>query len=281
MGIHKKLYANKNRDTHYYKGTSNTKIITVTKKTPKLTIQPITATAGTQANVTIKITTQDNTPLDGKITLKQGSTTKTITAKDGTATTTVNIPLTQATKKTILTATYNGNNYYNNKTITTTFTPNKKATKITVNTIKPVTYTQTTTITGKLTDTEGKILTNTTVRINVANKTYKTNTNNKGIYDLTYKPTNTGKYTVTVAYLENQYYTSSKAKTILTVNKKNTTITIKINKKTYTTKTNNKGTYTLNYKTSTIGTNNITLTYKGNSKYKAITNKTTFKVAKT
>ncbi|RAP50389.1 MAG: hypothetical protein BZ138_06700, partial [Methanosphaera sp. rholeuAM270] len=59
---------------------------------------------------------------------------------------------------------------------------------------------------------------------------------------------------------------------------KNTIIKITINEKTYTTKTDNNGIFTYNYKTNTLGTNNITVTYEGNTKYAGRTMKTTFTV---
>ncbi|MBR0473049.1 MAG: Ig-like domain repeat protein, partial [Methanosphaera sp.] len=60
----------------------------------------------------------------------------------------------------------------------------------------------------------------------------------------------------------------------------NTLVTININGKAYTAKTNNKGVYTLTLKATSIGVNNVSVSYKGNKNYKKATAKTTFKVAK-
>ena len=60
---------------------------------------------------------------------------------------------------------------------------------------------------------------------------------------------------------------------------KNATIQIKVNNKTFNTRTNNEGIYKYLIKASIIGTNNITVTYKGNKDYQKTTNKTTFKVS--
>ena len=61
---------------------------------------------------------------------------------------------------------------------------------------------------------------------------------------------------------------------------KNTLITLNINGKKYTTKTYSSGKYFYKYQTNKVGTNKVTATYPGNSKYKAATTKTTFKVNK-
>ena len=61
---------------------------------------------------------------------------------------------------------------------------------------------------------------------------------------------------------------------------KNTLITLNINSKKYKTKTYSSGKYFYKYQTNKVGTNKVTATYPGNSKYKAATTKTTFKVNK-
>ncbi|MBR0472674.1 MAG: Ig-like domain repeat protein [Methanosphaera sp.] len=70
-------------------------------------------------------------------------------------------------------------------------------------------------------------------------------------------------------------YKTSKGKPL-----KNTVITLNINGKQYKTKTYSSGNYFYKYQTNKVGTNKVTATYPGNSKYKAATTKTTFKVTK-
>ena len=56
----------------------------------------------------------------------------------------------------------------------------------------------------------------------------------------------------------------------------NYNLNIKVNNKTYTTTTDNNGYYNFKYKTTTIGLNNITVTYNGNEVYEQSTNMTSF-----
>ena len=58
----------------------------------------------------------------------------------------------------------------------------------------------------------------------------------------------------------------------------NTNLKLTINSKGYTIKTNAKGIFTYNYKTNTIGKNNITISFTGNSSYLESNAKTTFNV---
>ena len=87
--------------TKNYQPTSNTKTITVTKKTPKITINKPNITAGKTNTITTTITTTDGVPLnEGKIQWKINGITqkdknnKTIQTqiKDGTSNINYNIP---------------------------------------------------------------------------------------------------------------------------------------------------------------------------------------------
>lgn len=90
---------------------------------------------------------------------------------------------------------------------------------------------------------------------------------------------------ITVNPIKQSYY-----KDTITINGKfmdtnkkaliNTLLKITINNKTVTTKTNNKGIYSYEYKTTKIGSNNINVSYHGNSKYEANKTSTQFKVNK-
>lgn len=211
-----------------------------------------------------------------------------------------------------VTVTYGGSTNYNSKTATITFTVNKRATKVTVPTISNKVYKGNVTITGKLTDNTGAAIKNTNIKVKVNTKTYTVKTNSKGVYTLKVVTNNIGKNNVTVSFAGNANYKAVTAKTSfktvaratkITVNKiakttkgrtvkitgkftdtlgtvfKNISLKIKINSKTVTVKTNSKGVYTYNYKTTTKGTNNVVISYAGNTKYKASNAKISFKVA--
>ena len=299
--------------TNKYKPTTNTNTITITKKTPKLTIQKITATAGTNTTITIKITTETGTPLEGQITLKHNkyNSTKTITTTTGTTTIKYHIPLNWANQKITLNATYKGNNHYNNKTITTTFTPTKQNTKITLGNTKTITIGNKITIYGKLTDQNGKNLANQKITIQTNNKTYTTQTTKYGNYNIKITPTTTGQKTITTTYNGNNYYknstntstyTTNKIKTKITVgstkkvnkgktmsiygkltdqygkNLANQKITIQTDSKTYTTTTTKYGNYKIQITPTKTGTKTITTTYTGTNKYTKTTAKNTYQV---
>ena len=111
------------------------------------------------------------------------------------------------------------------------------------------------------------------------NTKYKA-TSTKTTFNVTQKTTK-----ITINKIANTQYTNT-AKITGTFQSTNgkplpATLTITINGKKYTTKSDTNGTFIYNYKTNTVGTNNVTVSYAGNTKYKATTAKTTFTVVKT
>ena len=61
---------------------------------------------------------------------------------------------------------------------------------------------------------------------------------------------------------------------------KTSTLTLNINGAKVSVKTDNNGIYTYNYKTKTVGINNVTVSYAGNIRYAATNTNTTFTVVK-
>ncbi|WP_323736523.1 Ig-like domain repeat protein [Methanosphaera sp. ISO3-F5] len=189
----------------------------------------------------------------------------------------------------------------------------KVATKITVSKINTTTYAGKVTVTGKVTDKNGKALNNMPVSIKINTGTTKAVTNANGVYTYTTSAWSVGTSNVTVSAIANDKYTTSSAKTTFKVSKakpvlklnsisavkykdkvtvtgslmdnnnkaiSGAQITLKINSKSVTVKTGKDGSFTYTTSATSMGTNNITATYNGNTKYNKVTGKTTFKVNK-
>ncbi|RAP48975.1 MAG: hypothetical protein BZ138_08455, partial [Methanosphaera sp. rholeuAM270] len=185
--------------------------------------------------------------------------------------------------------------------------------KVTVNKITTVKYAEEVTITGTLTDNSGNAIKNTALTVTVNGKASNIATDSKGTYTLTAKATNVGTNNVTVQHTADDKYNTAKATTTFNVNKQdlkvtinsieqvaykenatitgiltdangkgiaNTNINITINGKTVKVKTTNGGMFTYTAKATSVGTNNVTVTYAGNNNYNKVTQKATFKVVK-
>jgi len=301
--------------TNTYTGTTthqpsnNTQTITITKKTPKITINKPTITPGKTNTITTTITTQDNVPLnEGKIQWKINGKTlknnknKTIqtTIKDAKSTLEYNIPNTWAGKQINITATYTGSTNFNTKTTTTTTQiPQLKATAtITIpNTIK-TRDNITINITIKDKNTGKPVTGNNKIAIKLNQKTIQTTKLNNGTTTIKYKlpllkTTNTHKITITHA---NKNYATLETHKQFKIQKTNTTTTLKNQKikqnKTLhiqttikdthgeTIKTNDKYTIKLNGKTiHTSRLKNGQIDYKLPVNYKKRTYNLTIKTA--
>ena len=189
----------------------------------------------------------------------------------------------------------------------------KVATKITVTKINTTTVGSTVTVTGKVTDKNGKALNNMPVSIKINTGTTKVVTNANGVYKYTTTAWSVGTSNVTVSAIANDKYTTSSAKTTFKVSKakpvlkinsisavkykdkvtvtgslmdnnnkaiNGAQITLKINSKSVKVKTGKDGSFTYTTSATSMGTNNVTATYNGNTKYNKVTGKTTFKVNK-
>ena len=189
----------------------------------------------------------------------------------------------------------------------------KTKTKVTVNKIATGTYASTVTINGTLNDANNKAINNGVVTIKLNAGTVKVVTNSKGVY--AYKTTNAkvGTNNVTVTFTATDKYTSSSAKTTFKLNKatpalkinsisavkfkdkvtvtgslmdnnnkaiSGAQITLKINSKSVTVKTAKDGSFTYTTSATSMGTNNVTATYNGNSNFNKVSKKVTFKVNK-
>ena len=191
----------------------------------------------------------------------------------------------------------------------------KTATKITVNSMGDVQKDNYVIITGKYTAVTGINLTYTPIKIVINGATYTNKTNGNGIYSYRFKASTPGTNNVTVSYAGNTRFKGDSAKTTFKVSESGKTATkitvnsigdvqkdayvtvtgrytavtginltytpikIVINGATYTNKTNGNGIYSYRFKASTPGTNNVTVSYAGNTRFKGDSAKTTFKVS--
>lgn len=208
---------------------------------------------------------------------------------------------------------YAGNTYYSQSSASASFTVTVKNTKITLDKIPTVKYTNNMTVSGKLTTSSGKALSNKTVSIKINSNSVNVKTNTKGVFTYNRKAYTVGTNNVTLKFAGNSYYKASTCAGKFNVIAKDSKITVtRIAQKVYndkvsvtgkltdsggvvlknisvlvtfngakkTVKTNNKGVYAYNVAARKIGTNNVTVSFAGNTKYKSSTTKTTFKVDK-
>ena len=298
-----------------YAGTTTQTTFNVTTKATKITINKIANTQYTD-NATIKGTFKSSSGKTlGFLTL----TVKINGVKVGTTKTNVNGTFTykyqtQKVGTNNITVTYEGGSKYKATSTKSTFNVTTKATKITINKIANTQYTDNATIKGTLKSTNGKTLgyLTLTVKVNGA-KVGTTKTNANGTFTYKYKTQKVGTNNITITYEGATKYKTTTTKTIFNVtakktkitintisktkignnatitgkytdtsgnNLRNTPLTVTINGKKYTTKTDTDGKYTLTYKTTTVGTNNVTVSYAGNTRYVRASTSKTFTVVK-
>jgi len=294
-----------------YPPSNITKKLTVLKRNTTISLEQLTISEGI---VTVKGKLRDytNTKLGNANVYVSLNNIKQHLLTDTNGTFTTNFTITK-TGQNVLSLVYNGNRNYEASNFTTSFqVTNKTTTNIIINPIKAVPKDSTVTITGKYTDINGNNLRYTPILITINGQTYKNSTDANGIYMYSYKTTTIGTNNVSVSYPGNSRYTGATAKTTFQVigkiatkftvnsvgtvqkgsvvtitgkytdingnNLRYTPIIITINGQTFTNSTDANGIYTYAYKTTTSGTNNVTVSYPGNSRYTGATAKTTFQV---
>ncbi|MBR0472892.1 MAG: hypothetical protein IJI98_09385 [Methanosphaera sp.] len=285
-----------------------------TKKNTKITVNKINETKYGDDAIIIGTLTDtagtllDNMPISIKI---NNIETKTVTDTKGTYT--LNKSTTNIGTNNVIVS-FAGNSHYNSVSTETTFNVVKQNLKISIEPIKSVRFKDNVTIMGVFTDANNKVIGNTALTISLNGKTYKVKTGKDGFFTYTTRVTSIGTANVTVSYAGNTKYNkvSSKAtfkvtkqELVLTVDRvsslirykdymeisgklvdgndrpvMNTLVNIKINDKIYKAKTDKNGVYTLQFRAINMNTNNVTVSYAGNTKYKESTVKTTFTVAK-
>ncbi|MBE6486926.1 MAG: hypothetical protein E7Z85_08820 [Methanosphaera stadtmanae] len=184
-------------------------------------------------------------------------------------------------------------------------------TKISIDSINNTQYTDNVTISGNYKDVTGRILRYTPLSLKINSNTYQIQTDNNGNFIEKFRTNAVGTNIVTISYSGNTKFSGTtttetflvtKQKTNITINPIETTqytdyvvisgkytdkngvnlrytpITLNINGIKYTTTTNNYGDYTFNYKTNNVGSNVVTSSYPGNTRYSGTTFTTTFYV---
>ncbi len=208
---------------------------------------------------------------------------------------------------------YSGNDKYEAYETNTTFQVlGKQPVIVTYEPISDVNFGENVTITGKFMTSNGKVISNSNVKIYINGVKYLAKTDNTGTYVLSVQTTQTGTNKVSIGYSGNDKYEAYETNTTFTVLGKqpvivtyepinnvkqgqnvtitgkfttntgkaitNTNVKILINGKKYYAKTDNTGKYTLSTQANTLGTNNVTIGYSGNDKYEAYETNTTFTV---
>lgn len=208
-----------------------------------------------------------------------------------------------------VTYTFAGSNTYTKSSATGTFSV-LHDTKISFFKITNKLINNTIKVNGKLLS-DGKAVKKANITITVNGVKYTARTSASGYFASTYKVDNYDKQKITYSFDGNSQYGASKASTyfyikkpttltsynvktvkkgatvkvsgkLLTINNagaRNQTVNVNVNGKTYTAKTAKNGYFTVSVKTSTVGTNNVTYSFKGSGLYlKCDSISSTFKV---
>ena len=185
------------------------------------------------------------------------------------------------------------------------------ATEIEVNPIDDVSYSENATITGKYNTNTGKTLPNSKLIMDINGIKRNIQTDNNGRFAFNIKAYNVGVNNVTVSNVADSTYLASKTTSTFNViaqdteiyldevpntqysdiisirgkyldkngvRLKQTNILIDINNNRYCSKTDGSGVFVLNYKTRSVGTNNVSISYPGNLRYNGDSCNCTFNV---
>ncbi len=199
-----------------------------------------------------------------------------------------------------VTVSHSGGTNFNPTSTSSKFTMVKQDLKITINTIKQVTYGDKIIITGKFTDANGEVRANSNIKILVNGKSATARTDSKGVFTFTTKIGSVGINNVTVSHNGGSNFNPTSTSTTFKMVKQDLKITINsigqvkkggvvtisgkftdannvlransnlkvlINSKEYTATTDSKGVYTFKTIASLVGTNNVTVSHSGGANY--------------
>ena len=196
---------------------------------------------------------------------------------------------------------YEGNNSHDYSTNVTSFNVRKISSIIDVNKISTIVIGNNVTVNGTLKDEFGNKLVNTTISLNINDKTVNVTTDNKGNYKYTFQTNKIEVNTIDVSYSGNDSYLSANTRVAFDVRKiltdvdinnisdvkinsnvvingtlydeygnvmKNTPIKLIINNQTYNITTDNNGNYKYTYKVNSLN-NTVEVVYLGNNTHDA------------
>ena len=196
---------------------------------------------------------------------------------------------------------YEGNNSHDYSTNVTSFNVRKISSIIDVNKISTIVIGNNVTINGTLKDEFGNKLVNTTISLNINDKTVNVTTDNNGNYKYTFQTNKIEVNTIDVSYSGNDSYLSANTRVAFDVRKiltdvainnisdvkinsnvvingtlydeygnvmKNTPIKLIINNQTYNITTDNNGNYKYTYKVNSLN-NTVEVVYLGNNTHDA------------
>ena len=204
-----------------------------------------------------------------------------------------------------------GDKAYKSDEVTTKFNATKSEAKVTVDPISEATQGKPTSVTGKVTDEDGKPLANMPVTVDVNGRPVRTVTDDNGNFRLEVTPTE-GTNTIKVNAGDKAYksddtttkFTAHKPEAKVTINQitdkkvgepvtitgklvddtnkaiTNAPVKVTVNNNTITAITGTNGNYQITTSDTLAGTNNVTVKYE-DTKYDTKTAKTTFKATKT
>ncbi|MBF4469554.1 MAG: hypothetical protein ISP01_09140 [Methanobrevibacter arboriphilus] len=206
---------------------------------------------------------------------------------------------------------WTGNENYTGFINNTSFNVTKLASKSTINTPKTVKVNQTVSISGLLTDQNNNPIKNANLELIIDNELYNLVTDSSGNWILNYTPKKSGIFNLSLIYqgdnhyygfVENETFNVSKLATNSTINipthvkvgetikingkaydendnpLANVQITVTLDGKDYYFKTDSNGFWSLKYKPTHTGKNNIKVTFNGNEIYLGFVNNSSFNV---
>ena len=212
-----------------------------------------------------------------------------------------------------LTATFEGNDYYEATTAESTFTVEALSTIITFDDMSQVIKGTEATISGTLTDEKGNVIANAQVKLSINGSPKTLKTDSEGRFTHTYTFGKVGENTITATYAGSNNYEAANAETTVNVTKTQATITLApiedvtvgsmasisgtlvyadgnpianaqvkvlINGSPKTLKTDENGAFTHTFKMTKEGPNNITAVFNGNNDYAATETNSTVTVIK-
>ena len=295
---------------HYPTNTSTT--FTMIKQNLNITVNKIeTIQYGNNITITGTFTDADGNPrTNNKLNINiNGKTGSATTDKNGKYTFTSIIGKVGTNNVTL---SHTGGTNYNPTSTSTTYTMTKQNLKITLEEPGRVTYGPVT-IKGKLTDTLGKIRTNTGVKLLINGKSATAKTDNNGLFSFTTKSCKVGTNNITATHNGGGNYNPTSTNITLTMIKQDLKVTINpittvtygnnviitgtltdannniransalkiiINGKTLTTRTDTNGRYNATSKVGIVGTNNVTVSHSGGTGFNPTSTNTIFKMIK-